>query len=70
MDGESLKKVDYCGWWDSNPRPEKPYVWSVDDAIFFVRLKGAVADTGHPLQFSLPGRVHVGHSLVLDKLVH
>ena len=31
---------------------------------------GAVTDTGHPLQISLLGRLHVGHSLVLDKLLY
>ena len=30
------------------------------------KIRGAVTDTGHPQQVSLPGRFHVGHSLVLD----
>ena len=29
------------GWWDSNPRPKKP--WSVDASVFAVPIKG---DTG------------------------
>ena len=31
--------------------------------------QGAVTDTNHPLQVSLLGRFHVGHSLVLLKLL-
>ena len=31
---------------------------------------GAVTNTGHPLQVSLLGRSHDGHSLVLDKFLY
>ena len=40
-----------------------------DDAMYY-ETRGAVTDTGYPLQVSLLGRFHVGHSLVLDTLLY
>ena len=40
-----------------------------DDAMYY-ETRGAVTDTGHPLQVSLLFRFRVGRSLVLDKLLY
>ena len=67
-----IRKVYYCGWWGSNPRPKNP--WSVDDAIcqgisgVLVRLTTCKRLTNSLPKLSLYNihNIHIRHWYVLS----